>query len=213
MKQHFLLLSVLGIFLSGCATVARGTTDNMAISTEPPGAEVITDKETKESRRARKTNPDLTIQYYGCAATPCEFEVPRKSEFIMTIKKDNYEPVEIGVDSGLHKESLNANLAGSTGTGIAVGVGMGLAVGSISGIGGGTAVAAGATSAAVVALPLLITSMAVDGTSGALLNLRPNPVALVLPPKGTEFEPHPKVKAIREKRIEKAARNKQKPNK
>jgi len=203
MKRHLLLLVVIGFFLTGCATVARGSHDKMAISTEPSGAVVTTDKETIASQKARKKNPDLMAEYYGCAATPCEFEVPRKSEFIMMIEKTAYETVEIGIDHGIHKESLNANLAGSAGAGVAMGVGMGVAVGSIATVGSGTAVAAGATAAAAVALPLVLTSVIVDSSSGAIYNLRPNPIVLVLPPKGTEFKPHPKVKAIREKRAQK----------
>ncbi|MDB2438232.1 hypothetical protein N9W89_05910 [Hellea sp.] len=201
---------LLFIALSGCATVARGSHDTMAISTEPPNAVVSTDQETKASKKARKKNPDIPVQYYGCAATPCEFQAPRKSEFIMTITKEGYEPVEIGVDNGIHKESLNANLAGSAGVGVAAGVGLGIAVSSITTVGTGTAVGAGAATAAVVALPLVLTSLIVDGSSGALYSLRPNPVTLVLPPDGTEFKPHPKVKAIREKRAKKAAKKNKK---
>jgi len=206
MKRHLLLLIILGVYLSGCATVARGSHDKMAISTEPISAKVTTDRETKASQKARKKDSTLTPEYYGCSATPCEFAIPRRSEFIMTIEKDGYESIEIGVDSGIHKESLNANLAGSAGLGVATGVGIGAAVGSLSAIGTGTAVGAGAAAAAVVALPVAAVSVIVDTSSGAILNLRPNPVALVLPPKGTEFEPHPKVKAIRAKRAEKASK-------
>lgn len=198
------ILFVFGSSFSSCATVARGTHDNMALSTEPIAAKVTTDRETLDSIKARKKSPEMEPIFYGCASTPCEFKVPRKSEFILTIEKEGFETVEIGVDNGIHKESMNANLAGSAGVGLATGVGLGAAVGAISGVGTGTAVGAGAATTAIVALPILATSLIVDSSSGALLNLRPNPIAIVLPPKGTIFEPHPKVRAIREKRAAEA---------
>ncbi len=48
-----------------------------------------------------------------------------------------------------------------------------------------------------------VVSIGVDAISGAMLNLRPNPIFVKLPPKGTAFEPHEKVKIIRDKRANK----------
>jgi len=201
--RNFILLAIMALYLTGCATVARGTNDKMAVSTQPAGAIVTTDKETKASKKARRSSPDITPTYYGCPSTPCEFTVPRRSEFIMTISKAGYEDVEIGVDSGISKESLNANLAGSAGAGAVTGAAIGVTVASL-GVGGGSAV--GLAAAVTVALPLVAATSIVDGASGALLNVRPNPVVLTLPPEGTKFEPHPRVKEIRDKRAQKAAK-------
>ena len=201
MIKNLLGLSLCGIYLSGCATVTRGSNVKMVIDTEPPGAIVLTDKELPSSKKARKKNPDLAPEYYGCPATPCEIKMSRRSEFIMTINLDGYEDVEIGVDSGIHKKSLNANLAGSTGVGAAVGLTTGAFVGALSGGGIAGGVAAGA--AATVTGGALLISVGVDAATGAILNLRPNPITLTLPPEGTEFEPHPKVKEIRDRRAKK----------
>ena len=195
-----ILLAIVGIYLSGCATVTRGTHTKMVIDTDPIGASITTDLELPSSKSARKKNPDLAPEYYGCLATPCEIKMPRRSEFIMTIRREGYEDVEIGVDSGISKQSLNANLAGSTG----VGVGVGLSTAAlVSGLSGGlTSATTGAVlgTAGVATGGLILISVGLDTASGAILNLRPNPIVLTLPPEGTEFEPHPKVKKIEERR-------------
>ncbi|MEP6342450.1 MAG: hypothetical protein ABJ275_03970 [Maricaulaceae bacterium] len=201
MLKNLMMCTVCGIYLSGCATVTRGSNTKMIIDTEPPGAMVLTDKELASSKKARKQNPDLEPQYYGCPSTPCEIKMSRRSEFIMTISLDGYEDVEVGVDSGIHKESLNADVAGSAGLGATFGLGVGALAGGLSGGGIATGVAAGA--AGIATGGLLVVSVGVDAASGALLNLRPNPVVLTLPPKGTEFAPHPKVEEIRAKRAKK----------
>ncbi len=204
--RSIIFIVIAGFYLTGCATVARGTHDKMVVSTQPNQALVTTDKETKNSKKARQNSPELEPIYYGCPATPCEFKVPRRSEFIMTISKEGYEDVEIGVDSGISKESLNANLAGSTGIGAVTGATVGVAVASISGATAGLGVSTGVAAAAAVALPFVVISTAADGATGALLNIRPNPIVLTLPPDGTEFKPHPKVKEIRDKRAKKRAK-------
>lgn len=212
--MRFIALLIITIWLSGCATITRSPNDKMAVSTVPSQAVVTTDKETSESKRRRKKSPDVKPVYYGCAATPCEFKMPRRSEFIMTISKDGYEDVEIGIDNGISKKSLNANLAGSAGTGAVVGITSGAFVASFAGALGsggaaGLGAGAGATAAAVTALPLFAASTIVDVSSGALLNLRPNPITITLPPEGTKFEPHPKVQLIRDKRASKGSPSKE----
>ena len=210
--KHFTLLIFMGVYLTGCATVSRGTKDKMVIDTEPTGAAIMTDKELPKSKAARKKKPALEAKYYGCPATPCEFKIPRRSEFIMTISRAGYEDVEIGVDYGLHKESLNANLAGSAATGLGLGLAAGAFVAGLAGT-GGIAVSAAAASAGIATLGIGAVSIGVDAATGAMMNVRPNPVFITLPPKGTEFTPHPGAIALREKRQLKAEkmRNKSAP--
>ncbi len=128
----------------------------------------------------------------------------RRSEMILTITHKGYEPVEIGIDSGLSKESLNANLLGSAGTGAALGIGGGIILAPL--IGTSSAIAGGAAVAGTMAAGVGVVSIGVDAISGAMLNLRPNPIFVKLPPKGTAFEPHAKVKTIRDKRASKFRR-------
>jgi len=192
------------LYLSGCATVARGTKDKMVIDTEPPGAVVTTDKELGSSKKARAKDDSVLPHYYGCPATPCEFKVPRRAEFIMTISKAGYEDIELGIQSGLHKESLNANLAGSAASGIGLGLATGALAAGLSVSGGGIATGVAAASAGVATAGIAVVTIGVDAASGALLNLRPNPIFLTLPPKGTVIEPHPSVAIIRAERAKKA---------
>lgn len=208
MTRHLLTLVVMGYFLTGCATVARGTNDKMVLDTEPSGAVVTTDKELPKSKTARRKDPSLQAQYYGCPATPCEFKLPRRSEFIMTISKDGYEDVEIGVDYGLHKESLNANLAGSAATGAGLGLATGALAASVMGT-SGIAMGTAAAAAGVATLGIGAVALGIDGATGAMMNVRPNPIFLNLPPEGTAFEPHPGVEALREKQRKREERKRE----
>jgi len=208
MGKHLILIFLLCWTLSGCATIARGSNVDMVVDTEPQGAVVTTDLETKKSVRARLSDPSMKPEYYGCPATPCEFEMSRRSEFIMTINHPGYEPVEIGVDHSLHKESLNANVAGSTGAGVVAGATMGLAGASFASAGlatSGAVVGATAIAAASVTAGFAVIGIGVDSATGAMQNLNPNPVFLVLPPEGTKFEPDPKVQEVKNKRAAKTA--------
>jgi len=195
MKQ-FCLIIVLTIALSGCATVARGSNADFTVDTLPPGARVTTDLPAKGDHLAGR----------GCEPTPCSFEVSRKADFLLTISKDGYEPVEIGVVSRKHQESLNANFAGASATGLAIGGGFGTAI-LTSGIGStffttGEAILAGAAVGGIVTGGVGVVSLGVDAASGALLNPNPNPVFMELPIAGTEVEEHPTVERLRIWRME-----------
>ena len=64
-------------WLGACASITRGTGEQVAFQSEPPGAEV-------------KLSTGL-----GCPQTPCAFEVPRKDSFIATFTKAGYQPEQI----------------------------------------------------------------------------------------------------------------------
>lgn len=67
--------------LGACASITRGTGEQVAFQSEPPGAEV-------------RTSTGL-----GCPETPCSFEVPRKDQFIATFTKPGYHPEQIAVST------------------------------------------------------------------------------------------------------------------
>ena len=196
------LLLLSAFYLGGCATVARGPNTKMVVDTEPQGAKVTTDLETKDSRKRRKDNPDMAAEYYGCPATPCEFKMSRRAMFIMTIDHPDHDPIQIGVDHSLHKESLNANLAGSAGTGVAVGVGTAAFATALGGGGAvtGSSAAIGGAVGLGAAAGVGVVSIGVDAATGSLLNLNPNPVFIALPPKGTEIVEDPRIRVVQEKR-------------
>jgi len=75
-----LILVLAALAASGCATVTRGTTEELAIQSEPTGAAV-----------------SLSTGQTG--ATPCSFELKRKRDVVVTVKKEGFKPVEPDVDS------------------------------------------------------------------------------------------------------------------
>lgn len=64
------------LFFSGCATVTRGTTEEIIVQSEPTGAQV------------RLSNGMTGV-------TPATFKVPRKGDIIVVVTKDGYKPAEV----------------------------------------------------------------------------------------------------------------------
>jgi hypothetical protein len=84
---------LLGLTLSACATVTRGSSDAWVVTTDPIGAEV------------------KTSNGHFCAATPCAIKIKRKSEFTATITKPGYKTATVTVT---HK-TAGAGAAGVAG--------------------------------------------------------------------------------------------------
>ena len=107
MVQRGLLAALavtLALALGGCATVTRGTDDQVQINSDPQGATVQT---------------SLSQQ----CVTPCTLKVGRKDEFSVTIAKAGYEPQTVFVGTKV----ASAGAAGFAGNVIAGGiVGMGV---------------------------------------------------------------------------------------
>ena len=101
----------IALLISGCATVTRGKNDVLEIMTLPPGATV------------RTTNG------YSCASTPCAIKMPRKSEFAVSLTRDECEPTEVNVT---HKTSGSGGvaLAGNVLAGGIIGLGIDAATGA-----------------------------------------------------------------------------------
>ncbi len=112
--------------LGACATITRGTTQEVIVESTPPGAAV------------------RTTTGFTCEATPCTFKMPRKEGFNVTISKDGYKPATVTVES---------KVAGGGAAGFA-----------------GNVIAGG------------VIGMGVDATSGAMMDLTPNPVSVTLEP-------------------------------
>lgn len=189
------LIALIAFSLSGCATIVRGTKAKMLVQTEPRGASVTTTLETKHSKRARRDNPDLVPVYIGCAETPCEFKVPRRSKFLMLIEHEGHEPVQIGVKGKIAPAPLTANLtvaAGGTAV-IASSVASAAPVTALV-VGGGTATAAGI--GALVTAGFLVPVVGVDAATGAFLSPSPNPVSLTLAPEGTAIQADEQTESI-----------------
>ncbi len=65
---------------ASCATVTRGTTEQIQIVSDPPGAEA------------------RTSMGFVCV-TPCSLQVGRKDEFTVTVSKPGYAPAEVPVST------------------------------------------------------------------------------------------------------------------
>lgn len=101
----------MGIVLSGCATITRGTSVEIKLDSEPPGAEART-----------------SLGHY-CAVTPCAFDVSRKAEFIVTFSKPGYEPQQVSVTTQVASAGVTG-MVGNVVAGGVVGVGVDAATGA-----------------------------------------------------------------------------------
>ena len=106
-----LLIPVLGLVMAGCATVTRGTTNSVTISSDPSGADAVVS----------------TGQH--CPSTPCTFDISRKTEFIVTFSKSGYKTVEVPVKTQLAGTGA-AGFAGNVLVGGLIGMGVDAATGS-----------------------------------------------------------------------------------
>lgn len=104
------LIAAAGL-LGGCATVTRGTTSQVTINSEPPGAEA------------------KTSVGHNCPATPCTFEVSRKSEFVVSYSKPGYRDMQIPVTTRIAGAGA-AGFAGNIVVGGLIGMGVDAATGS-----------------------------------------------------------------------------------
>lgn len=108
---RILTTAAIAAALGGCATVTRGTTDQITINSEPAGAEA------KSSLG------------HACASTPCTWEVSRKSEFIVSFAKSGYEDTQVPVQTRIAGAGA-AGFAGNVLIGGLVGMGVDAATGA-----------------------------------------------------------------------------------
>lgn len=111
LKINVLVAAAAAAALGGCATVTRGTTSQVTITSEPAGAE------------ARSSLG------HACTATPCTWEVSRKSEFVVNFTKNGYEDVQVPVSTRI-AEAGAVGFAGNVLVGGLVGMGVDAATGS-----------------------------------------------------------------------------------
>ena len=104
------VLDVAGVMLAGCATVTRGTTNQIQIESEPSGASVT------------------TSLAHNCT-TPCTISVNRKDEFTVTFKMVGFQDQQVFVKTILAPEGM-AGVAGNVLIGGVVGAGVDVATGA-----------------------------------------------------------------------------------
>jgi len=77
-----LLLAVLGLSTSGCATIVKGTTQDIPISSDPAGARI-------------------TIDGRPSGTTPTKVTMDRKHSHMVTLEAENYEVENIAVTNSM----------------------------------------------------------------------------------------------------------------
>lgn len=111
--QKWLGLALAAVLLSGCASVTRGTTENISISTTPSGA--VADVSGLDK-------PTTCV-------TPCVVQANRNADIVVSVSKEGFEPQIIP----LTKEIPGTGAAGFAGNlllGGVVGMGVDAATGA-----------------------------------------------------------------------------------
>ncbi|GLK80223.1 PEGA domain-containing protein [Methylopila turkensis] len=108
--MRLLLAAVLTLPLAACASITRGTTDQITITTTPPGAAV-------------KTSMSHSCQ------SPCTLTVGRKDEFIVTASMPGYKDAATPVKTRLAGSGA-AGFAGNVLVGGVIGMGVDAATGA-----------------------------------------------------------------------------------
>jgi len=110
-RIQILIVAAAAAALGGCATVTRGTTSQVTVTSEPAGAE------------ARSSLG------HSCTATPCTWEVSRKSEFVVNYSKPGYADLQVPVSTRIAGAGA-AGFAGNVIVGGLIGMGVDAATGS-----------------------------------------------------------------------------------
>lgn len=108
--MRIVLVAALVLPLGACASITRGTTNQLTVTTTPPGASV------------------RTSLNHACQS-PCTFSVGRKDEFIVTANLPGYREASVPVKTRLAGSGA-AGFAGNVLLGGVVGMGVDAATGA-----------------------------------------------------------------------------------
>jgi hypothetical protein len=110
-QMRVLVIAAASFALVGCASVTRGTTNDVTVTTEPAGAAV------------------RTSMNHTCPASPCTFKVGRKDEFVVTASKPGFKEASMPVKTRLAGSGA-AGFAGNVLVGGLIGMGVDAATGA-----------------------------------------------------------------------------------
>ena len=108
--MKWIAIFALAALCGGCATVTRGSTEQIQILSEPPGADA------------------RTSMGYMCV-TPCTLQVGRKDEFTVTISKPGFETAQVPVNTKVSGKG-GAAVAGNVIIGGLIGLGVDASTGA-----------------------------------------------------------------------------------
>lgn len=103
----------LGVVLGGCASVTRGTTENISIASTPSGVEAIVSG----------------MEVPTTCTTPCSVVVKRSADISITFQKEGYEPQIVPLSRDIPTSGA-AGFAGNLLLGGVVGMGVDAATGA-----------------------------------------------------------------------------------
>jgi len=168
MLKQKIILGILCLSLSACATLTRGTHELVTINSEPVGAKAVSDIQSKNEK-------NTVDGYLGCRQTPCKINLPRKSTPLITVSKDGHESIKFKLIS------TNATSKATTPEGTIV---AGIPPGSYAQAGAPEFLRSIPVGGLIVldAIRTLGVSALVDAGSGAGRSLSPNPVTAFLAP-------------------------------
>ncbi len=87
--MRVLLIAALALSLGGCATLSRGTNDEVSVISDPAGAQV-------------------TTSFGSRCTTPCSLAVARDQVFSLSVEKVGYEAQKVNVVTRLSSAGLAA---------------------------------------------------------------------------------------------------------
>ncbi len=103
----------LAAMLGGCASVTRGTTENITIASTPSGAEAVISG----------------LQVPTTCTTPCAVVAKRNADISITFQKEGYEPQTVPLTKGIPAAGA-AGFAGNILAGGLIGMGVDAATGA-----------------------------------------------------------------------------------
>ena len=178
------LAALAAVTMGGCTTVVKGLQDDFRVDTVPPGAVVTTSLPARSDGRAT-----------GCEATPCEFAVSRKKNFVATVSKPGYHDVRIVVRPAEFVrariddvEAVQVATSNSLGVGATDAVTLGVVSAANASVFSSSlmTLAGQVTSSSAAALQSVFyagpVAVGIDTATGSAQNLAPNPVRIVLIP-------------------------------
>ena len=111
--MRLILAAALCVALGGCASVTRGTTENISIASTPSGAQADV---------AGLDIPTVCV-------TPCVVQAKRSADIVVTVSKEGYEPQIVPLTKDV-SGSGGAGFAGNLLLGGLVGMGVDAATGA-----------------------------------------------------------------------------------
>lgn len=122
------------VVMTGCASITRGTSDALVVTSEPDQATVkiyrtnggFNRKEIKNNQVEDENNPSAGPVL---GATPASFKLSRKGEYKVEISKEGYKTVQVNVGNRISGAG-GAGMAGNILIGGLIGVGVDAATGA-----------------------------------------------------------------------------------